>query len=82
MHVFIGRWTIGRYNSMSKPVLETSKQQPLNASMSDGLVDPVSRFMFGLKAPETRRQYPRRLEVFLDFIVAIAPFGMESIGTS
>lgn len=24
--------------------------------------------MFGLKAPETQRQYPRRLEVFLDFL--------------
>jgi integrase len=24
--------------------------------------------MYGLKAPETRRQYPRRLEVFLDFL--------------
>ena len=30
------------------------------------LADPLARFMFGLKAHETRRQYPRRLEVFLD----------------
>jgi len=32
------------------------------------VVDPLSRFMYGLKAAETRRQYPRRLEVFLDFL--------------
>jgi hypothetical protein len=32
------------------------------------LAEPLARFMFGLKAPETRRQYPRRLEVFLDFL--------------
>ena len=32
------------------------------------LADPLARFTFGLKAPETRRQYPRRLEVFLDFL--------------
>jgi hypothetical protein len=32
------------------------------------LGDPLTRFMFGLKAAETRRQYPRRLEVFLDFL--------------
>jgi hypothetical protein len=31
-------------------------------------LDPLRRFMFGLKAPETQRQYPRRLEVFLDFL--------------
>lgn len=52
---------------MSRPAVKFPKKQRPNASMSD-LVDPVLRFMFGLKAAETRRQYPRRLEVFLDFI--------------
>jgi len=28
--------------------------------------DPLSVFLYALKAPETRRQYPRRLKVFLD----------------
>jgi hypothetical protein len=32
------------------------------------VVDPLSKFMYGLKAAETRRQYPRRLEVFLGFL--------------
>ena len=28
----------------------------------------MTRFMYALKSPETRRQYPRRLKVFLDFL--------------
>lgn len=31
-------------------------------------VDPITNFLFALKAPETKRQYPKRLEVFLDFL--------------
>jgi hypothetical protein len=31
-------------------------------------IEPLARFTFGLKAPGTKRQYPRRLEVFLDFL--------------
>jgi len=30
--------------------------------------DPYQTFMYALKAPETRRQYPRRLEYFFDFL--------------
>jgi hypothetical protein len=30
--------------------------------------DPMTMFMYGLRAPETKRQYPRRLKVFLDFL--------------
>jgi hypothetical protein len=30
--------------------------------------DPIANFLFALKAPESRRQYTRRLEVFLDFL--------------
>jgi hypothetical protein len=30
--------------------------------------DPVANFLFALKAPESKRQYPKRLEVFLDFM--------------
>ncbi len=29
---------------------------------------PLTNFLFALKAPETKRQYPKRLEVFLDFL--------------
>jgi integrase len=30
--------------------------------------DPLSIFLYALKAPETKRQYPRRFKVFLDFL--------------
>jgi integrase len=30
--------------------------------------DPLSMFLYALKAPETKRQYPRRFKVFLDFL--------------
>jgi predicted kinase len=30
--------------------------------------DPLSVFIYALKAPETRRQWPRRLKVFFDFL--------------
>jgi hypothetical protein len=30
--------------------------------------NPISVFVYALKAPETRRQYPRRLKVFLNFL--------------
>ena len=29
---------------------------------------PYLKFMYGLNAPESKRQYPRRLEVFLDYL--------------
>jgi integrase len=30
--------------------------------------NPLTNFLFALKAPETKRQYPKRLGVFLDFL--------------
>jgi hypothetical protein len=30
--------------------------------------NPMSVFMYALKAPESRRQYPRRLKIFLDYL--------------
>ena len=29
--------------------------------------NPLAMFMYALKAPESKRQYPKRLKVFLDF---------------
>ena len=29
--------------------------------------DPLSVFMYGLKSKETRRQYPNRLKVFMEY---------------
>jgi hypothetical protein len=30
--------------------------------------DPIAAFMYGLRAPDTRRQYPRRFQYFLNFL--------------
>ena len=30
--------------------------------------DPLQQFTYALKAPETKRQYPKRLKVFMDFV--------------
>src|SRR5690349_21178462 len=40
--------------------LKNSKEKSLNG--------PYNRFIYALKAPESQRQYPKRLEVFLNFI--------------
>ena len=33
--------------------------------------DPYRLFMYALKAPETKRQYPKRLKVVFDYLVSI-----------
>ena len=33
----------------------------------------IDNFLYALKAPETKRQYPRRLKVFLDFLQIDSP---------
>ncbi len=39
-----------------------------------GYQDPLSVFIYALKAPETRRQWPRRLKIFFDFLKLEEPF--------
>src|SRR5687768_16468332 len=34
------------------------------------LENPLAMFMYALKAPESKRQYPKRLKVFLDFLTS------------
>jgi integrase len=31
-------------------------------------ITPYQRFLYALKAPETKRQYPKRIEIFLNFV--------------
>ena len=33
--------------------------------------DPYESFLYALKAPETKRQYPKRLKVIFDYLVSI-----------
>jgi integrase len=43
--------------------MEMELKKPTQISLN-----PYNRFLYALKAPESKRQYPRRLEVFLNFI--------------
>jgi hypothetical protein len=39
--------------------------------MSNLIIDkenPLEMFLYALRAPESKRQYPRRLNVFLDYL--------------
>jgi hypothetical protein len=40
--------------------------------------DPLAAFMYGLKAPETKRQWPRRLKIFLDYIMMDGTFEQKA----
>ncbi|MGH9987429.1 MAG: hypothetical protein ACRD8W_26085, partial [Nitrososphaeraceae archaeon] len=51
---------------MQRPTLSTSTEQD-PADHTDNNIH-MTRFMYALKSPETQRQYPRRLKVFLDFL--------------
>jgi hypothetical protein len=44
-------------------VQKTHQQQELQAT-----ADPMTKFMYALKAKESKRQYPRRFKTFLDFL--------------
>ncbi|WP_458744738.1 hypothetical protein [Candidatus Nitrosocosmicus sp. T] len=46
------------------------KLQPFQYSEIESRMvnSPYFRFIYALKAPETKRQYPKRLEVFLDYL--------------
>ena len=37
-------------------------------------VNPVLNFLFALKAPESKRQYPKRFEKFLDYLTLEGTF--------
>lgn len=51
-------------NAISKEILEDD--------------DPISIFLYALRAPESRRQYPQRLRVFLDHIKMEGPLGQQA----
>ncbi|HET6727223.1 MAG TPA: hypothetical protein VFH19_04245 [Nitrososphaeraceae archaeon] len=40
--------------------------------------DPMEVFIYALKAPESRRQYPRRFKPFLDFLIIYTSFGVSN----
>jgi hypothetical protein len=42
---------------------EKEKRQP-----QQELYDPMTKFMYALKSKESKRQYPRRFKMFLDYL--------------
>ena len=45
----------------------------------DEALDPIVNFLFALKAPESKRQYPKRLEIFLNFLKLDGTFEEKAI---
>jgi len=39
-----------------------------NTCLDTTSLTPFQRFMFGIKSPDAKRQYPKLLEKFLDFM--------------
>jgi hypothetical protein len=69
--------TITTTNESENDILKD--QGKLVFNIKDENFDPVANFLIALKAPETKRQYPRRLEVFFNFIKLKGSFEDKSI---
>jgi integrase len=41
--------------------------------------DPMSAFLYALKAPESRRQYPKRLKVLFDYLGLVEPLENQAL---
>ncbi|MGN6560942.1 MAG: hypothetical protein ACTHJ2_10540, partial [Candidatus Nitrosocosmicus sp.] len=42
--------------------------QPYQTHEEEDYDDPLQHFSYALRAPETKRQYPKRLKMFMDFV--------------
>src|SRR5213593_3532192 len=66
-------------------MFETQEKLSLATEVSvseDLLLDnlqPIERFLIAVKAPETKRQYPKRLESFFDFLRLHGSFEEKTI---
>jgi hypothetical protein len=47
---------------------QSASSQTAEVSEDIRNLQPLERFLIALNAPETKRQYPKRLESFLDFL--------------
>ena len=62
-------------NIIRKAVEQKSQIKPNNElNKFDVENNAIDKFLYALKAPETKRQYPRRLKVFLDFLHIESPY--------
>jgi hypothetical protein len=49
-------------------IRDLESNQVLHIHQEEDYNDPLQHFLYALKAPETRRQYPKRLKMFMDFV--------------
>ena len=54
------------------------KQKEEDKQESHEIQAPLTAFMYGLKAPETKRQWPRRLKIFLDYLILDGTFEQKA----
>ena len=52
----------------AQPISSSIHQNYNNNNNSNSKISSYSRFIYALNAPESKRQYPTRLKVFLDFL--------------
>jgi hypothetical protein len=57
---------------------QQEKQQEEDKQEHHEIQDPLTAFMYGLKAPETKRQWPRRLKIFLDYLILDGTFEQKA----
>jgi hypothetical protein len=53
------------HHAQDEQIVQNNKDSNSRSSSSD---NPMTLFAYALKSPETKRQYPRRFKVFLDFL--------------
>jgi integrase len=59
-------------------VIADEEEQQQEQQEQQGYQDPLSVFMYALKAAETRRQWPRRLKIFFDFLKLEEPIEQQA----
>lgn len=59
--------------------LSLADEIPTKEDVLSNNLNPIERFLIALKAPETRRQYPKRLEFFFDFLQLQGSFEEKTI---
>jgi hypothetical protein len=59
--------------------LTVGTELPVSEDVLFDNLQPIERFLIALKAPETKRQYPKRLESFFDFLRLHGSFEEKTI---
>ena len=48
--------------------LDSNQVLHVHQTKEEDYDDPLQHFMYALRAPETKRQYPKRLKMFMDYV--------------